>query len=260
MTRLIAPPVVFFWMLVASAVAQGQSSSPPQGYQIVHVYPHDPDAFTQGLVYADGYLYESTGRTGKSSVRKVDLATGRVLKRYDLPPEYFGEGLTTWGSDLLQLTWTTGTGFVYDRVSFTIKRTFRYSGEGWGLTNDGMTIIMSDGSPILRFFDPHTFQEVRRISVTDDHGAKVKNLNELEFIRGEIYANIWYSDRIARISPGNGNLLGWIDLSGLMDKSKLADANAVLNGIAYDSKQDRLFVTGKLWPSLFEIKPVQRAK
>lgn len=221
MTRFIAP-VVFFWMLVVSAEAQGQSSSPTQGYEIVHVYPHDPDAFTQGLVYEDGYLYESTGRSGKSSIRKVDLATGRVLKHYDLPPQYFGEGLTTWGPNLLQLTWTTGTGFVYDRVSFTIKRTFRYAGEGWGLTNDGRAMIMSDGSPILRFLDPNTFQEVRRISVTDDGGAKVKNLNELEFIRGEIYANIWYSDRIARISPGTGTVLGWIDLTGLMDKSKLA--------------------------------------
>ena len=260
MTRFIAPPAFLLWMLLVSPGAQGQSSSPVQGYQIVHVYPHDREAFTQGLVYQAGYLYESTGRNGKSSVRKVDLPTGQVLERYDLPPEYFGEGLTTWGPKLVQLTWTTGTGFVYDRLSFTLERTFRYAGEGWGLTNDGRQLIMSDGSSSLRFLDPNTFQEVRRLAVTDDAGVKVKNLNELEFVRGEIYANIWYSDSIVRISRDTGKVLGRIDLSDLMDKRKLADPNAVLNGIAYDSKQDRLFVTGKLWPSLFEIKLVQTAK
>ena len=229
-----------------------------QRYQIVHIYPHDADAFTQGLAYTNGYLYESTGREGKSSVRKVDLASGQVIERYDLAKEYFGEGLTIWGTDLVQLTWTSETGFVYDRLSFALKRTFHYTGEGWGLANDGKQLIMSDGSPTLRFLDPTSFQEVKRISVTDARGAKIKNLNELEFIRGEIYANIWYSDHIVRISPQTGKVLGCIDLTGLMGKSRPMDADAVLNGIAYDSASDRLFVTGKLWPNLFEIKLVRQ--
>src|SRR5215475_5293256 len=160
MRRLIVPPVLLFLLLVVQAGAQKQSVAPAEGYQVVQVHPHDPDAFTQGLVYQDGYLYESTGRNGKSSIRKVDIATGGVLKRYDLPPEYFGEGLTTWGPNLVQLTWTSGTGFVYDRSSFALKRRFRYAGEGWGLTNDGRHLILSDGSPVLRFLDPDTFQEV----------------------------------------------------------------------------------------------------
>jgi glutaminyl-peptide cyclotransferase len=158
------------------------------------------------------------------------------------------------GAYLVQLTWTTGTGFVYDRASLAVKRTFHYAGEGWGLTNDGRHLILSDGTPVLRFLDPETFEEISRLAVTDERGLALKNLNELEFVHGEIYANIWYSDRIARISPRTGKVLAWIDLSGLMDKSKLNDSSAVLNGIAYDAAQDRLFVTGKLWPSLFEIK------
>jgi glutamine cyclotransferase len=260
MRRPATALILFVWLAAASgAKAFAQSSVPVEHYQIVHVYPHDPDAFTQGLVYEDGHLYESTGRNGKSSIRMVDLSTGRVLQRYDLPMEYFGEGLTTWGTDLVQLTWTTATGFIYDRFSFALSRTFHYRGEGWGLTHDGKHLILSDGTPILRFLDPVTFREIRRISVADDSGNGLKNLNELEFIRGEIYANIWNSDRIVRISPRTGKVLGWIDLSGLIDKSKLADPDAVLNGIAYDSKQHRLFVTGKLWPSLFEIKVVHQA-
>jgi len=191
---------VLFCLLTVLGWAQERSSVRANGYQVLHVYPHDPDAFTQGLVYQAGYLFESTGRNGKSSIRKVDVASGQVIERYDLPPEYFGEGLTTWGPNLVQLTWTTGTGFVYDRASFAVKRTFRYAGEGWGLTNDGQHLIMSDGTPILRFLDPETFEEVRRLAVTDEGGLTLKNLNELEFIHGEIYANIWYSDRIARIS------------------------------------------------------------
>ena len=241
-------------LLSLAALAQERSSGPADSYRVVHVYPHDPDAFTQGLVYEAGYLFESTGRNGKSSIRKVDIATGQVIQRYNLPPEYFGEGLTTWGPNLVQLTWTTGLGFVYDRSSFAVKRKFRYSGEGWGLTKDRRHLILSDGTPILRFLDPETFEEVSRLAVTDVGGVALKNLNELEFIHDEIYANIWYSDRIARISPATGKVLGWIDLTGLIDKRKLTDSDAVLNGIAYDAKQDRLFVTGKLWPSLFEIK------
>ena len=249
----------FLWAALASA----WPADPPQAvrtdtYQIVHIYPHDPSAFTQGLVYSDGHLYESTGLNGQSSLRMVDLPTGRVLQRYNLPAEYFGEGLTDWGSHLVQLTWQNGTGFVYDRFSFSLRGSFHYEGEGWGLTHDRTSLILSDGSSTLRFLNPESFREIKRISVHDGPGSPIKNLNELEYIHGEIYANVWQSDRIVRISPRTGRVLGWIDLSGLIDQRELQDPGAVLNGIAYDAKADRLFVTGKLWPHLFEIKVVPR--
>ena len=253
---------VFLASLIGAAVlspaAANQRASRPDGYQIVHAYPHDPNAFTQGLVYVDGHLYESTGLNGHSSLRMVDLQTGGVLQHHELPAEYFGEGLTSWDSSLVQITWKAGTAFVYDRFSFALRNTLHYTGEGWGLTQDGKSLIMSDGSSALRFLDPRTFRETRRLTVVNENGQPVLNLNELEFVRGEIYANVWHTDRIARISPRTGRVLGWIDLSGLMDKSQLSDPDAVLNGIAYDSKWDRLFVTGKLWPKLFEIKVVHR--
>jgi glutaminyl-peptide cyclotransferase len=244
------------WSLQAAAQ---KSHVPVEGYKVVHEYPHDPDAYTQGLIFLDGNLYEGTGRNGKSSIRMVELATGRVLQRYDLPTEYFGEGLTDWGSDLIELTWKSGKAFVYDRFSFSQRRTFTFQGEGWGLTHDDKQLIMSDGSASLRFLDPRTFREAKRIQVTDENGKPVLNLNELEYVRGQIYANIWETDRIARISPATGTIIGWIDLAGIIDKSKLTDNDAVLNGIAYDAKGDRLFVTGKLWPKLFEIRIVPRA-
>ena len=184
----------------------------------------------------------------------VDLSSGRVLQKYDLPAEYFGEGLTDWGSNLIQLTWKSHTGFVYDRFSFSLLRTFQYDGEGWGLTHDRTRLIMSDGTSYLRFLDPKSFRETGRIHVTDEAGQAIDNLNELEFIHGEIYANIWHSDMIVRISPRTGKVLGRIDLSGIINKRERADDGAVLNGIAYDAAGDRLFVTGKLWPKLFEIK------
>jgi glutamine cyclotransferase len=186
----------------------------------------------------------------------VDLSTGWVLKEFDLPQEYFGEGLTDWGDTLIQLTWVSGTAFVYDRSTFTVRRTFHYHGEGWGLTHDDKTLIMSDGSTVLRFLDPASFREIRRVTVRDSEGQPVKNLNELEYIHGEIYANIWHSDKVARISPRTGRILGWVDLSGLLKPIEVSDPEAVLNGIAYDAKTDRFFVTGKLWPKLFEIKLV----
>jgi glutaminyl-peptide cyclotransferase len=251
--RIVLVITFFFLALLARTSAQ---STPIASFRVAHVYPHDPNAFTQGLVYVDGHLYESTGRDGHSSVRMVDLQTGRVLQKYDLPQEYFGEGLTDWGSSLIQLTWTSGIAFVYDRFSFAPQREFRYKGEGWGLTHDASSLIMSDGSSVLRFLDPGSFRESRRISVREDNGHAVEQLNELEYVRGEIYANIWYSDKIARISPRSGNVLGWIDLTGLIEKRELSNSGAVLNGIAYDSAGDRLFVTGKLWPKLFEIKVV----
>jgi glutamine cyclotransferase len=218
----------------AALNATAQGSRQIDGYQIVHVYPHDPDAFTQGLVYVGGHLYESTGQNGKSSLRMVDLGTGKVLQHYDLPDQYFGEGLTDWGSDLVQLTWKAETGFVYDRFSFVQKLMFHYTGEGWGLTHDNKYLIMSDGTPVLRFLDPNSFVEVRRVSVTDERGRPVSDINELEYVYGEIYANVWHTNQIARISPSTGKVLGWIDLSGVMDKKELSDPEAVLNGIAYD--------------------------
>ena len=231
---------------------------PVERYEIVHVYPHDPNAFTQGLVFADGHLYESTGRQGHSSLRMVDPATGWVLKEYDLSKQYFGEGLTDWGDTLVQLTWTSGIAFVYDRSTFTVRRTFHYKGEGWGLTHDSTSLILSDGSASLRFLDPNSFREVGKLTVRDEDNRPVSNLNELEYVRGEIYANIWHEDRIARISPKTGRVLGWIDLSGLLKPDEVSDPEAVLNGIAYDAKSDRLFVTGKLWPKLFEINISKR--
>jgi len=184
----------------------------------------------------------------------VDLNTGQVLQRYDLPADLFGEGLTDWDSNLIQLTWTTGKALVYDSFTFGLRHTFRYKGEGWGLTHDTKSLIMSDGTSVLRFLDPTTFHELRRVPVLDEDKKRVRNLNELEYIRGEIYANVWQTDRIVRISPRNGRVLGWIDLTGLIEKP--ADQEAVLNGIAYDDKAGRLFVTGKLWPKLFEIRVV----
>jgi glutaminyl-peptide cyclotransferase len=227
------------------------------GYRVVKTYPHDPLAFTQGLEYRDGFLYEGTGRPGRSSVRKVDLTTGRVIQKYDLPQPYFGEGITVVNQQLLELTWMSQTGFVYDKSSLRVLRSFNYPGEGWGLTNDGKQIYMSDGSADIRVWDASTLKELRRITVKD--GTKpVTQLNELEWVRGEIYANVWQTDRIARVSPADGRVLGWIDLSGILPKSERPDPDAVLNGIAYDAAGDRLFVTGKLWPKIFEIKLVPK--
>ena len=247
-------------LMLSAAIAPTSAERPaPQqvdGYQIVHTYPHDSHAFTQGLIYVDGHLFESTGQNGRSSLRMVDLYTGQVLQKHDLPAEYFGEGLTDWGSTLIQLTWKTHKGFVYDRFSFSLQRTFEFEGEGWGLTHDRTQLIMSDGSSHLRFLDPKTFKEARRIRVTDEAGRAIENLNELEYVHGEIYANIWHSDAIVRISPRTGRVIGRIDLSGIIYKRELHDPEAVLNGIAYDSTGDRFFVTGKLWPKLFEIRVV----
>ena len=226
-------------------------------YQVVHTFPHDSQAFTQGLVYIDGHLYESTGIAGQSSLRMEELETGRILRFHDVPSQYFAEGLTNWGDTLIQLTWESKTALVYDRDTFRLLRTFHYDGEGWGLTQDGKHLILSDGTATLRFLDPATFKQQRRI-VVKDRGKPVTQLNELEFVRGEILANIWHSDRIARISPASGRVIGWIDLSGLLPESQRSGPEAVLNGIAYDSANDRLFVTGKRWPKIFEIKLIPR--
>ncbi len=227
------------------------------GYQVVSVYPHDSRAYTQGLIYRDGFLYESTGLNGRSTLRKVNLQTGEVIQQIAVDPRYFAEGLTDWGGRLVQLTWQSHLGFVYDLASFKIHRTFSYSGEGWGLTHDRSRLIMSDGSSELRFLNPETLQETERLNVRDGD-APVRDLNELEFVRGEIYANVWHTDRIARISPVSGQVTGWIELKGLLSGVYQLEPEAVLNGIAYDATHDRLFVTGKLWPKVFQIKLQRR--
>jgi glutaminyl-peptide cyclotransferase len=226
-------------------------SAPVSGYRIVKIYPHDRQAFTQGLQYLDGVLYEGTGQNGQSSIRKVKLENGEVLQQRKLDSRYFGEGITVWQHSLIQLTWQSEVGFVYNRDTFEPLKTFTYRGEGWGLTHDGRRLIMSDGSASLRFLDPETLKETGRIAVHDGT-APVEKLNELEVVKGEIFANVWQTNRIARINPRSGAVIGWIDLSGLLDPRDAAGVD-VLNGIAYDAAGDRLFVTGKLWPKLFEI-------
>lgn len=233
------------------------AQAPQYGYQVVHVYPHDHDAFTQGLEFRAGVLYEGTGRNGHSTLRKVKLETGEVLQRISLSPEYFGEGITVINQQIIELTWRTETGFVYDQNSFRRLRSFNYPGEGWGLANDGSQIYMSDGSAQIRVWDPVTLQEKRRFTVRDA-GAPVTYLNELEWVHGEIYANVWQTDHIVRISPADGRVLGWVDLAGLLPAADRNEHVDVLNGIAYDVLGDRLFVTGKLWPKLFEIKLVPK--
>jgi glutamine cyclotransferase len=225
---------------------------PVATFQIVAEYPHDHEAFTQGLVFAGGFLYEGTGGYGSSSLRKVALASGSVLQRQDLPARYFGEGITIFEGQIIQLTWQSQVGFVYDQESFELIDTFSYAFEGWGITHDGSRLIISDGTPVLHFFDPATRKEISQIVVCDREGP-VFNLNELEYVQGEIYANVWQTDRIARIDPDTGRVAGWIDLTGLLTVEDHDEQVDVLNGIAYDALDDRLFVTGKLWPRLFEI-------
>jgi glutaminyl-peptide cyclotransferase len=236
-----------------------QGGAPVDTYRVVTSYPHDPAAYTQGLIYRDGFLYESTGLRGSSTLRKVKLETGEVVQQRRIDQAHFAEGLSDWKGQLVQLTWQSNVAFVYDMVSFTPRRTFSYTGEGWGLTRDDTKFILSDGTDQLRFFDPDTFREVGRVTVTDGP-MRVRDLNELEYIRGEVYANVWHTDRIARISPQTGRVIGWIDLRGLMSSGYRLDPEAVLNGIAHDAGRNRLFVTGKLWPRLFEIEVIPPAR
>ena len=250
-------------LLVAAAIAAcacgpaTEAGTPEYTYQIVHTYPHDTSAFTQGLVYKDGVLYEGTGLEQESSIRKVKLESGEVLQKRDVPGQYFGEGIILWKDRLLELTWKAEKGFIYDLATFEPKGEFPYPGEGWGLTTDGKRIIMSDGTAELRFWDPETLKETGRIKVTDE-GQPVAELNELEWVKGEIYANVWQTDRIARIDPKTGKVTGWINCTGLLTPTDRTEQTDVLNGIAYDAKGDRLFVTGKKWPKLFEIKVVKK--
>jgi len=228
----------------------GAARLPIYGDSVVRSYPHDPAAFTQGLQFVDGVLYEGTGLNGHSSIRRVKLETGDVLQQHSVDAQHFGEGIAIVGAELFELTWQSGVAFVYDRNTFAPKKSFKYTGEGWGLTYDGTNLIMSDGTEFLRILDPATFAERRRVRVTAV-GQPLKNLNELEYVKGEIFANIWMTDYIARIDPATGRVNSYIDLRGLMPPNASRD---VLNGIAYDAAGDRLFVTGKLWPRLFEIK------
>jgi len=237
--------------------AAASAPAPVSRYRIVNIYPHDRAAFTEGLFFHEGVLYESTGQNGKSWIRKIRLENGEVLQQAPLESQYFGEGIVAWKKSLIQLTYTTEIGFVYDLATLKRQRSFNYSGQGWALTHDGTRIIMSDGSASLRFLDPETLRETGRLPVTDA-GKPVLELNELEFVKGEILANVWKTERIARISPKTGQVTGWIDVSGLLDPRDAAGVD-VLNGIAYDAAGDRLFVTGKLWPKLFEIRIVPPA-
>jgi len=244
--------------LMAQATRKTATTTVPEyTFKVIHAYPHDQGAFTQGLFYKDGFLYEGTGLNGRSSLRKVRLDTGEVVQKVDLPERYFGEGIALLGWKIYQLTWKSGTGFVYDAQDFHQTGTFSYQGEGWGLTTLGRDLLMSDGTDEIRVLDGATLKEKRRIKVHDGD-APVTEINELEVVDGEIFANVWQTDRIARISPRTGKVLGWIDLAGILIPMYRRKPDAVLNGIAYDARGKRLFVTGKLWPNVFEIQLVQK--
>jgi glutaminyl-peptide cyclotransferase len=253
--------VALLWALAAlplpGTAKPPVTTIPVYGYQVVHSYPHDINAFTEGLFYKDGFLYESTGLEGGSSVRKVELTTGRPIQKADLPSNVFGEGIANWNDQLVGLTWRSRIGYVLNLQSLSLTRQFTYAGEGWGLTHNDRELIMSDGTAELRFIDPATLQETRRLSVTAD-GKPVDQLNELEWVDGEIYSNIWQTDRIARIDPATGHVVGWINLAKILPANeRIANHTDVLNGIAYDAATKRLFVTGKFWPKLFEIRLVK---
>ena len=245
--------------LLATGVMPGICTAqvPTEAATILRTYPHDAGAYTEGLFYLDGALFESTGEVGRSGIRKVDLASGKVQARVTVPPPYFGEGIVAWRDQILSLTWRDGIGFRWSLQSFRKLATFRYSGEGWALTSNGRQLIMSDGTAMLRFIDPATFRLRRKLKVMAD-GRPVLNLNELEYVDGEILANVWLTDRIARIDPRTGQVIGWIDLSALHAKAGVYGQNQVANGIAWDAAHRRLFVTGKEWPLLFEISPPKR--
>jgi glutaminyl-peptide cyclotransferase len=252
-TRRLLPLLLALAGCTAAAPPAAPKETPVQGFRIVHTYKHDPQAFTEGLFFLDGHLWESTGLNGRSSIREVKLETGEVLRSVPVSPLYFGEGIVNWGPEILSLTWQNGIGFTWRRADLKQTGSFRYPGEGWALTQDGKNIIMSDGTPELRFLDPATLKEVRRLRVTDQ-GEPVQRLNEIEYVKGEILANVWMTTRIARIDPKTGVVKAWIEIGDLAARHVSGDPDSVLNGIAYDAKGDRLFITGKNWPELYEIK------
>lgn len=263
-TKMLSTLIAVTYLTLAPAQSYaGQprpahAAHPPEyTFKVINIFPHDAKAFTQGLAYYGGFLYEGTGLERRSSLRKVRLETGEILQKVDLAPEYFGEGIAILNNQVIQLTWQSKTGFVYDLSTFRLLRQFSYPGEGWGLATNGRDFFMSDGTAEIRILDGATLREKRRLRVHDGN-TPVTQLNELEYVEGELFANIWQTDRIARISPISGKVVGWIDLKGLLSPVYKLESGAVLNGIAYDPKRKRLFVTGKLWPSLFEIELVPK--
>jgi glutamine cyclotransferase len=251
----------FLWLIIILSLCGfmsvlagiSQTGVPVFTYKVINRYPHDPSAFTQGLVYHNGFLYEGTGRYGRSALRQVILETGEVVQEHKLSNSYFGEGITIFQDQIFQLTWLSQLGFVYRLSDFQQQKTFDYPTQGWGITHDGTRLIMSDGTSNLYFLDPETLERTGQITV-HSNGMTVTNLNELEYLTNEIYANVWRTDRIARISPQSGEVTGWIDLTGLHTPDEQDPPADVLNGIAYDSENDRLFVTGKLWSKIYEIE------
>jgi glutamine cyclotransferase len=251
-SRLLLVALFACWTFPLPQIAQAQRPT-EYTFTLVGAFPHDTSAYTQGLAFRDGFLYEGTGLYGRSSLRKVNLESGVVVQRFDLEPEFFGEGITIFRDEIVQLTWKSHTGFVYDLKNFHLLKQFSYSGEGWGLATDSRELFLSDGTSDIRVLDPETFSEKRHFKVHD--GLKsIDQLNEMEFVEGQLFANVWHENRIARISPQTGTVVGWIDLTGLLSPVFHLEPEAVLNGIAYDPTRKRLFVTGKLWPSVFEIK------
>ncbi len=256
-SRLLRPIRVF----TAAALFSSWTcwaAAPVFGYRVVAKYPHSTASYTEGFFYLNGLFYEGTGLSGHSEVLAIEPETGKPLQRLELPPQYFGEGIVDWGPNVLEWTWQTHTGFVLDRFSLRTVRQFQYTGEGWGMTRTKKELITSDGTATLRFRSPETFAETHHI-VVKDGSTPVEQLNELEYIKGVIYANVWHSDRVAEISPRDGHVIAWIDLAGILPDRERIDAESVLNGIAYDAQQDRIFVTGKQWPWVFEIKVVRKA-
>ena len=255
---MLKPTAIAALVLAGCACNAAVAAIPVYGFVVKNTYPHDPQAFTQGLFFRDGQLYESTGITGRSMLRKLDLKTGKVLQKADLPQDVFGEGSAPFGDTIVGLTWRSKTGYVFVAKTFAMKARFPYEGEGWGLASDARNLYMSDGSAQIRVLDPKTLKEVRRVQVTAE-GKPIDSLNELEMVNGELYANVWGTDVIARIDPASGNVVGWIDLTNLLPREKrgTTSVDAVLNGIAYDGKARKLYVTGKFWPKLFEIELVR---
>jgi glutaminyl-peptide cyclotransferase len=255
MHTLSFPPgrLVLITTLAAALLSKSCLAAPVSSYTVVAKYPHSTDSYTEGFFYLDGLFYEGSGLNGHSAITVTQPESGKPIQRLSLPPQYFGEGIVDWGPNLYEWTWQSHICFVYDRFSLREVKRFTYTGEGWGMTRTENEIITSDGTDTLRFRDPNTFKEIRHI-VVKDGATKIDQLNELEYIKGEIYANIWHSDRIARISPLDGHVISWIDLTGLLPEDQKINAESVLNGIAYDKQHDRLFVTGKQWPAIFEIK------
>ena len=258
--RILSRSLLLALMVVLVGCRAGAGASAPVlGYRVVARFPHSTDSYTEGFFYRDGLFFEGTGLVGGSKVLVIQPETGKTLQQLALGNEYFGEGIVDWGPNIYEWTWQSHVGFVYDRFSLRLIREFTYTGEGWGMTRTAKELITSDGTATLRFRDAETFRETRHIVVKDD-GRAVGQLNELEYIKGEIYANVWHSDRIARISPRDGHVIAWIDLAGLLPDEQRVNGESVLNGIAYDAEHDRIFVTGKQWPAVFEIKVVGKGR